>query len=153
MKRWETLIATVLASLWTLAHHMEAVRAAQTPFEASRSQSAAPGTETSPANQPISVFSAIMVDPEQAPQRSKSVTVRVTVSGLRLVDAEDASGQPRPGEGHLHYRIDNGPVIATKTPQLAFHELAPGTHVITVQLVDSAHRPLGPLQTLSAHIP
>jgi hypothetical protein len=55
--------------------------------------------------------------------------------------------------GHIHYRLDGGPVIATPVTRLAFHELAPGQHTVTVMLAAPDHTPLGPQQTLTFTIP
>jgi hypothetical protein len=49
----------------------------------------------------------------------------------------------RAGQGHLHYRVDDGPVIATTVTELSFHELAPGPHRFEVTLVGNDHQPLG----------
>jgi hypothetical protein len=61
--------------------------------------------------------------------------------------------KPVPGQGHLHYRVDKGPVIATPTPKLSLHELAPGAHTILVMLVGNDHKPLGPQQELNVTVP
>ena len=64
--------------------------------------------------------------------RQKAATVRVDVGGLQLIDPDEVGGRPAPGQGHLHYRVDGGPVVATLSTKLSFHELAPGSHVIYV---------------------
>ena len=61
--------------------------------------------------------------------------------------------RPIKGEAHLHYRVDDGPVIATTATKLSFHELTPGQHTITVMLAANNHKPLGPQQTLTVTIP
>jgi hypothetical protein len=82
-----------------------------------------------------------------------SATVEVRASGIELVDPASVQEQPHDGEGHLHYRVDEGPVIATTAPKLSFHELAPGLHRIEVSLVGNDHQPLGPTETLSVRVP
>jgi ribulose-5-phosphate 4-epimerase/fuculose-1-phosphate aldolase len=61
--------------------------------------------------------------------------------------------RPTKGQGHLHYRVDNGPVIATTTTKLSFHELTPGKHQIVVMLANNDHSPAGPQQTLEITVP
>lgn len=56
-------------------------------------------------------------------------------------------------EGHVHYRLDAGPVIATPATRLSFHELTPGEHTVTVMLAAPDHTPLGPQETLTFVIP
>jgi hypothetical protein len=57
------------------------------------------------------------------------------------------------GQGHLHYQVDNGPVIATTTTKLSFHELSAGQHKVMVMLVGNDHKPLGAEETLTVTIP
>lgn len=90
-------------------------------------------------------LSASLVD-RDAKARKGWATVEVKVSGLDLVDSP--SGEPRDGEGHLHYRVDDGFVVATTVKKLSFHALAPGKHRIEVRLVGNDHLPLGPVSTL-----
>ena len=85
--------------------------------------------------------------------RKKTARVVVTVKGLDIVDPEQVGEQPKDGQGHLHYRLDVGPIIATTSPTLSFHELSSGEHKITVMLAGNDHRALGSQQTLSVNIP
>lgn len=97
-------------------------------------------------------FSARLVDPiAEAVQRA--ARVQVEVAGLAMIDPAMAGEQPRSGQGHLHYQVDNGPQIATTEVQLDFHELSPGAHQIKVVLVGNDHQPLGPQETLKVEIP
>jgi hypothetical protein len=79
--------------------------------------------------------------------------IQVTVLDVDLIDADEAGGTPRNGQGHLHYRVDDGPVIATSAKKLAFHELQPGEHRIHVALVGNDHKPIGPEETVKVMIP
>lgn len=60
---------------------------------------------------------------------------------------------PIKGQGHLHYRVDDGPVIATTSAKLSFHGLASGKHKIVVMLANNDHSPAGPQQTLEVTVP
>jgi hypothetical protein len=97
-------------------------------------------------------LSAKLSDPEKKASEH-TATVEVKVVGIQLIDPAAVNEQPQQGQGHLHYQIDTGPVIATTTTKLSFHELSSGSHEITVMLVSSDHQPLGPRETLTVNIP
>jgi len=91
---------------------------------------------------------------ERAPRSAdKWAAVTATVAGLALVDPLMAGEYPQYGQGHLHYQIDGGPVIATTATKLSFHDLAPGPHTIVVLLAGNDHRALGPKRILTVNIP
>ena len=79
-------------------------------------------------------------------------TVEVTTSGVELVDPAGSNEKPVLGQGHLHYRVDKGPVIATPSAKLSFHELTPGMHTIEVMLAGNDHKPLGPQAQLTVNV-
>lgn len=85
--------------------------------------------------------------------RERGAVVKVDVRDLEIVDPAAVYGKAAPGQGHLHYRLDDGPVIATTATRLSFHELASGTHTITVTLAGNDHAPLGPSETMTVTIP
>lgn len=97
-------------------------------------------------------LSARLIDPEKK-AKEKTATVEVTVGGVALTDPAKAGEKPIKGEGHLHYRVDDGPVIATTTTKLSFHELTPSVHKILIVLAANDHSPLGPQETLTVTIP
>ncbi len=94
-------------------------------------------------------LSASLID-RDAKARKGWATVEVKVDGLELVDSP--TGQLRDGEGHLHYRVDDGFVIATTAKKLSFHALSPGKHRIEVRLVGNDHLDLGPVSTLDVTV-
>jgi hypothetical protein len=100
----------------------------------------------------MATLTAKLVDPEKK-AKEKAATVQVTVKGVALIDPASVKEMPRNGQGHLHYRVDDGPVIATTAPKLSFHELTPGQHKILIMLAANDHKPLGPEQTLTVTIP
>ena len=83
----------------------------------------------------------------------KEATVKVTVVGVEMTDPAEAKEQPKDGQGHLHYRVDDGPVIATTVTKLSFHDLSQGKHVFQIVLAGNDHKPLGPETTLSVTVP
>jgi len=89
----------------------------------------------------------------EAAARKGSATVQVKLSGIEMVDPAQVQEKPRSGQGHLHYQVDEGPVIATTTTKLSFHELSTGMHRIAVALVGNDHQPLGPREELQVAIP
>jgi hypothetical protein len=97
-------------------------------------------------------LTARLVDADAKAAKGSAV-VEVKVMDLKLVDPATSNEKAKPGEGHLHYQVDGGPVIATPTAKLAFHGLAPGVHRIEVVLAGNDHKPLGPEQTLELTVP
>jgi hypothetical protein len=82
-----------------------------------------------------------------------AATVEVTTSGVELVDPAISMEKAVPGQGHLHYQLDKGPVVATPSAKLSYHELTPGAHTIVVMLAGNDHKPLGPQQQLTVTVP
>lgn len=111
-----------------------------------------PKQEMAKAKTGDAVMTAKLVDPEAKAQK-KEATVMVDVKGIKLTDPASANEQPKAGQGHLHYQVDDGPVIATTSPKLSFHGLSSGAHKITITLAANDHSPLGPPQTLAVTIP
>lgn len=95
---------------------------------------------------------ARLVDPEQKALQ-RSATVELDVKGLKIVDPAAAKELPKKGQGHFHYQIDNGPVIATTATKLSFHQLTTGKHTVKVMMAGNDHAILGPAQTLEVNIP
>lgn len=95
---------------------------------------------------------ASLVDADKNAAEASAV-VRVEVVGADLIDPALATPGSKAIQAHLHYRVDEGPVIATPVAKLAFHDLAAGRHRIEVVLADSEHKPLGPSQILEVTIP
>ena len=104
-----------------------------------------------PAEQPPSLTAKLIDADKKA--RMNTATVVADVKGIKLVDPDSVNGKPAAGQGHLHYRLDTGPVIATTTTKLSFHGLASGPHVLTVLLAANDHSPLGPSATLNVTVP
>ena len=97
-------------------------------------------------------FNASLVNAE-ANAHKAGTTVSVEVAGIQLTDPASVNEKPRPGQGHLHYRVDDGPVIATTARKLSFHELTHGDHRFELTLVGNDHQPLLPSKTLELTVP
>lgn len=95
---------------------------------------------------------------------SSSVTVSAQVDNLKLVDKLGQANAP--GEGHIHYFLDvtppmaagepattaPGTFIATAATSHTWSNLAPGTHTLSVELVNNDHTPLSPPVVASVNI-
>jgi len=108
--------------------------------------------QTSSAAEGTPTLTAKLVDPEKKAQQ-KAATVDVKVTGIKIIDPATVNEKPIAGQGHLHYQVDDGPIIATTTMKLSFHGLTPGPHKIVVTLAGNDHNPLGPQETLNVTIP
>lgn len=97
-------------------------------------------------------FSATAKVAEKSPQ-DKTATVEVKVTGVKIVDPAKVGEQPKKGQGHFHYKLNDGPVIATTASKLSFHFLPAGQHKVVVQLAGNDHQPLGPEETLNINVP
>jgi hypothetical protein len=108
--------------------------------------------KTTAAQKGTPTLTAKLVDGEKKAQQ-KAATVDVKVTGIKLIDPATVNEKAATGQGHLHYQVDDGPIIATTTTKLSFHGLAPGPHKIVVMLAGNDHNPLGPQETLNVTIP
>ena len=118
----------------------------QAQYSSSKTQTAAATAKST------ATLTATLVDAEKKAAQ-KAATVQVKTTGIKLIDPATVQEKPRAGQGHLHYQVDSGPIIATTTTKLSFHELSSGAHKITVMLAANDHSPLGPQQTLDVNIP
>jgi hypothetical protein len=129
-----------------MMHWMTATLLALTVASTATASAQTPGAATKPT------MTARLIDAEKK-AADGTATVEVTVSGVELMDPAAAKEKPVPGQGHLHYQVDKGPVVATPSAKLSFHELAPGMHTILVVLAGNDHKPLGPQQQLTVTVP
>ena len=90
-------------------------------------------------------LTATLEDPE-AKAKKQAATVKVATRGVRMVDPAVSGEKPIKGQGHLHYQVDDGPVIATTALKLSFHGLKPGAHNITVSWRRTTTAPWGPAE-------
>lgn len=97
-------------------------------------------------------FEAKLVNPA-VKAKDKTATVEVKVEASHIVDPDSTDGKPHPGQHHLHYQLDNGPIVATTATKLSFHNLTPGQHTIKVSLAENDHTPVGRENVLTVTIP
>lgn len=110
------------------------------------------GTTAKSTSMKEPTLTSTLVDPEKK-AKEKAATVEVKVTGIEIIDPAKVNETPHAGQGHFHYQLDGGPIIATTAPKLSFHELTPGDHKLVVTLAGNDHKPLGPQQTLDIKIP
>lgn len=129
MKSFQILVMTIVASLmvWTVSIAADTAKVAVS-------------------------FDAKLVDSE-ANASKRSAVVEVKASGLILIDPALSTKMNTTPEGHFHYQVDNGFVIATPVNKLSFHNLSSGTHQISVSLADNDHKAIGLAQVLMVTIP
>lgn len=89
---------------------------------------------------------------EEAKKKQMAATVQATVTGLEIIDPATVNEVAKAGQGHLHYQVDDGPIIATTVLKLSFHALKAGKHTIKVSLAGNDHKGLGVEQTVSVDI-
>ena len=97
-------------------------------------------------------FDASLKDADAKAKKAEA-TVEIKVTDIQLIDPASVGEKPQAGQGHLHYKVDDGPVIATTAPKLSFHELTRGDHRFELTLVGNDHKPLLPSKTLKVTIP
>lgn len=97
-------------------------------------------------------FEAKLVNPA-VKAKDKTATVEVKVEASHMVDPDSTDGKPHTGQRHLHYQLDNGPIVATTATKLSFHNLTPGQHTIKVSLAENDHTPVGRENVLTITIP
>jgi hypothetical protein len=89
------------------------------------------GTTAKSTSMKEPTLTATLVDPEKK-AKEKAATVEVKVTGIEIIDPAKVNETPHAGQGHFHYQLDGGPIIATTAPKLSFHELTPGDHKLVV---------------------
>jgi len=156
MNRSDIRINTSMLALSILTLGLMAPIVAQEPAKKEAAPVTRKNEQEPQINRPPQVsmitLAAKLVDPENK-AKQKAATVEVSVSGLELIDPAQTGESAKTGQGHIHYQVDNGPVIATPTTKLSFHGLASGPHKIVVTLAGNDHKPLGPSRTLNVTIP
>ncbi len=98
------------------------------------------------------VMTAKLVDQEQNAKHHRAV-IQIETDGVRLVDAASADHQPRLDEGHIRYRVDNGPEQNSTSKTITLENLPSGTRLIHVDLMDSTEAKMGRSTTLKVEIP
>jgi hypothetical protein len=115
----------------------------------------------------VRMFAGKLVDSKNQAKKGQLI-IEVLVKGIKLIDPAKAKEQPIAGQGHIHYRLDDGPIIEETSPgkcvgtplspykradgklviggalfRRIFTGLSSGSHKIEVTLVANDHTPLG----------
>jgi len=147
MRKDRIAAAVMLLGAWTA---LSSVRADDKTDVVPRREKEAPAAPAAPSGDWKLTASLVDADAKAA---ARSAVVQVSVDGIEIVDPASVNEQAKEGQGHLHYQLDQGPVIATTNTKMSFHELSSGMHQITVTLAGNDHKPLGPQQTLTVNVP
>lgn len=96
-----------------------------------------------PAARPASTGSLEILAPKNGSSVTDPVTLRVKLTGAKLVPATTTNVVP--DEGHLHVSLDGNLISMTSGLEQELPKgLAPGTHVLQVEFVASDHAPFDP---------
>lgn len=97
------------------------------------------------------LFTAALVDAESNAKKHKAI-VEVQTDGLTLANPA-ANNSPKLGEGHIQYRLDNGPIENSTSKTWTFEHLAHGKHLIRVALAASDNHQIGEVKSLPVSVP
>lgn len=143
-------LAGALLALTVFAANLSSAKA---QGEAAKSKKAIPAQAAAvPARQPSVGVVAVLVDADLK-ARKREATVQAKAVGIHIVDPALVRDQPKAGQGHFHFRVDDGPVIATTASKLSFHDLKPGVHTFTVQLAGNDHSVIATAAELMVTVP
>jgi hypothetical protein len=95
---------------------------------------------------------ASLVNPDMNARNHKAV-IEVQTDGLKIVDPAAVNDEPSVDEGHIEYRLDNGPIENTTSKTWSFEHLSAGEHLIRVALVTSDNHQIGKESKLRVKIP
>lgn len=70
-----------------------------------------------------------------------TVTVNVETTGLKFTMPSNTNV---PGEGHVHFTLDNRPFEMSVKPTFDFKDVAPGPHTLKAELVQNNTNPMDP---------
>jgi hypothetical protein len=98
-------------------------------------------------------FKSELLNPAHEAQEAAMAVQVSEIQGVKIVDPDKEKEQPKTGEAHIHYQLDNGPIVATTVQKLTFHGLTPGKHTITITLAANNHAALTDPQKLDFDIP
>ena len=103
-----------------------------------------------PLVRPTSTGKIAVLEPEPgATVEDPDVTVRVELTGARLV--EEVSTDLAPDEGHIHLSLDGETITLLGGLEEVVPDVSPGPHLLEVEFVAADHGPFNPrvLQTVS----
>lgn len=84
--------------------------------------------------------------------KQKTAVVDVSIDGVDLVDPA-THPRPKRDEGHIVYKVDNGPEMTTTSRRFEIQNLPPGDHIITVYLDGNDNHEISPEHRLKVYIP
>ncbi len=82
-------------------------------------------------------------------ERAKSATVEVLPVGIELVSPPASPQRPNEHQGYLAYKLDNAAPVTSADTKWTFGDVAPGHHIITVELYGLDGRPMAEAKKLT----
>lgn len=106
----------------------------------------APSGTSAPASSPGAESSTPatieLVEPvEGAEVPAGTITVRVETTGLKFTMPSNTNV---PGEGHVHFTLDDRPFVMSTEPEAQLEDVEPGPHTLKAELVENNTQPLDP---------
>ncbi|MFA5844170.1 MAG: hypothetical protein WC971_04985 [Coriobacteriia bacterium] len=95
----------------------------------------APGPQVAPPTVKL------LEPPAGAEVPAGEVAVAVETSGLKFVMP---SNTVVPGEGHVHFTLDDEPFEMSTSPEYVLKDVAPGSHRLKAELVQNDTKPFDP---------
>lgn len=100
---------------------------------------------SSPASGPVGAVPAptirVLSPLSGAAVSGSEVSVSVEITGLKFAKP---SNTLVPGEGHVHFTLDDQPFQMSITPDYVFKDVAPGAHTLRSELVQNDTTPFSP---------
>lgn len=135
MSRVSRIIRTASAVGLVVALGLLAACAQTTPSDDSGAQTANPGTPAAAPTLRLTVPEAGATVP------AGTVKVAVETTGLEFVMP---GGDNVPGEGHVHFTLDDRPEVMSVEKEALIRDVTPGTHRLVAELVGNDTEPLDP---------
>jgi len=83
-----------------------------------------------------------LLEPTQGAEVSAgTLTVRVETTGLKYTMPSTTNVD---GEGHVHFTLDNRPIVMSTEPQAELKDVSSGPHTLKAELVQNDTKPFDP---------
>jgi hypothetical protein len=99
------------------------------------------GASTAGAARPRTPAHLEILAPAPNAVTGPDTTVRIALTGARLVPGTQVGGAIRPRLGHIHVSVDGQVVAMINRLSVPLQALAPGQHVVSAEFVASDHLP------------
>lgn len=113
------------------------------PLLAACTQAAeAPSGASAPDGEQAAPATIELVEPTAGAEvPAGTITVRVETTGLKFTMPSNTNV---PGEGHVHFTLDDRPFVMSTEPAAQLEDVEPGPHTLKAELVENNTQPLDP---------